>query len=437
MKVLSLFDGMSCGRIALDQLGIPVEKYYASEIDKYAIQVSQANYPDIIQVGDVCDLDPKDFKDVNLILFGSPCQGFSFAGKQLAFDDPRSKLFFEAVRLLKAIKPKYFLAENVRMKKEFLKIFTEQLSACYDAKDVAPQFVDLVGNVRFEPIFINSSLVSAQSRQRYYWTNIPGVKQPEERGIVLRDILETEPENFTKMSDKFVKRNGDKNCMIDQNKEKAHNLSAMEYVKNGRQGNYLACDDEGKPMHKPVKKTERNRRHLRQLDEKSLCMTATMYKGAGNNGMTLVPNKPMQVGIAKDINGHDILKRVYSPDGKSPTVTTCQGGNTEPKVVKGGAFRARSVDKDGNRVDWKDTKPQQMLELRKDQKSNTVSSVAKDSLVVDQELTWRKLTPLECERLQTVPDNYTNHVSNTQRYKMLGNGWTIEVIKHIFKNMEI
>ena len=145
---------------------------------------------------------------------------------------------------------------------------------------------------------------------------------------------------------------------------------------------------------------------------------------------------PKQVGIATDINGHDILKRVYSPDGKSPTVNTCQGGNREPKVVKGGAFRARSVDKDGNRVDWKDTKPQQMLELRKDQKSNTVSSVAKDSVVVDQELTWRKLTPLECERLQTVPDNYTDHVSNTQRYKMLGNGWTVKVIKHIFKNME-
>tara|TARA_R100000030_G_scaffold66057_1_gene50306 strand:+ start:670 stop:1035 length:366 start_codon:yes stop_codon:yes gene_type:complete len=121
MKVLSLFDGMSCGRIALDQLGIPVEKYYASEIDKYAMQVSAANYPDIEQVGDICNLDPKDYKDVDLMLAGSPCQGFSFAGKQLAFDDPRSALFFEFIRLLKAIKPKYFLLENVRMKKEFWK----------------------------------------------------------------------------------------------------------------------------------------------------------------------------------------------------------------------------------------------------------------------------------------------------------------------------
>ena len=485
MKVLSLFDGMSCGRIALDQLGIPVEKYYASEIDKYAMQVSAANYPEIEQVGDICDLDPKDYQDVDLMLAGSPCQGFSFAGKQLAFDDPRSALFFEFIRLLKAIKPKYFLLENVRMKKEFLQVISEQVSECY------PEIT-----FGIEPMFINSSLLSAQSRQRYYWTNIPGIKQPEDRGIVLRDILETEPENFTKMSDKFVKRNGDKNCMIDQNKEKAHNLSAMEYVKNGRQGNYLACDDEGKPMHKPVKKTERNRRHLRQLDQKSLCMTATMYKGAGNNGMTLVPNKqyiskqsvekyvedvnaefndpynkktvkgdksttlrtnssngnmwvsdkaiketkPKQVGIATDINGHDILKRVYSPDGKAPTVNTCQGGNREPKVVTGGAFRGRAYDKDGKRMD-KDgvsvaNKTTQMLELRKDDKSNAITTVGKDSVAVNEDLTWRKLTPLECERLQTVPDNYTDHVSNTQRYKMLGNGWTVEVIKHIYQNME-
>ena len=589
MKVLSLFDGMSCGRIALDQLGIPVEKYYASEIDKYAMQVSAANYPDIEQVGDICNLDPKDYKDVDLILAGSPCQGFSFAGKQLAFDDPRSALFFEFIRLLKEIKPKYFLLENVRMKKEFLQVISQQVSECYPEIPFG-----------IEPIFINSSLLSAQSRQRYYWTNIPGIKQPEDRGIVLRDILETEPNNFTKMSDKFVKRNGDRNCMIDQNKEKASNLSAMEYVKNGRQGNYLACDDNGKPVHKPVKKTERNRRHLKQLDEKSLCMTATMYKGAGNNGMTLVPQKPIkvgmnveevkvrkhevdilllqqalraykqnskktnkqiadetnmpitkvehwfrtdssfaipsddiwfklkevlgftssvfdkqimefeyrdgvfestqrvyseegksptltasnkeqmietkpkQVGTAVDINGHDILKRVYSPNGKSPTVTACSGGNNEPKVVTGGAIRGRAYDKDGKRMD-KDgvsvaNKTTQMLELRKDDKSNAITTVGKDSVVVEkshplkanyykssranfendtskggkfsatgvqqEDLTWRKLTPLECERLQTVPDNYTNHVSNTQRYKMLGNGWTVEVIKHIFNNVE-
>jgi site-specific DNA-cytosine methylase len=295
--------------------------------------------------------------------------------------------------------------------------------------------------------------------------------------------------------------------------------------------------------HKPVKQTERNARHLKQLDDKSLCMTASMYKGAGNNGMTLVPqklvddisdlpeksqtiksqyyksskanfersgtfhatgipqklvsDKPQHIGTAVDVNGHDQIKRVYSPDGKSPTVTTCGGGHREPKVVAG-ALRGRSLNEDGKNVKWKETKPKQILETRKDEKSNTVSTFTKDNLVVqsyrevrteeakkarrenrqktgkdhtpfrakelqprddgkvgtvtpslnndhkisltrdkDQEVYWRKLTPLECERLQTVPDNYTNHVSNTQRYKMLGNGWTIEVIAHILQNMEI
>ena len=167
MKVLSLFDGMSCGQIALDQLGIPVKKYYASEIDKYAIKVTQNNYPNTIQVGDVCNLKAEDYKDVDLIQAGSPCQGFSFAGKQLAFDDPRSALFFEFIRLLKEIKPKYFLLENVRMKKEFLEVITDQLSQCYAPEDVDNQFLNVLGEVRFEPIFINSSLLSAQSRQRY------------------------------------------------------------------------------------------------------------------------------------------------------------------------------------------------------------------------------------------------------------------------------
>ena len=428
MKVLSLFDGMSCGQIALNRLGIKVDTYYASEIDKYAMEITQKNFPETIQIGDVCAVRGEDYQDVDLILAGSPCQGFSFAGKQLAFDDPRSALFFEFIRLLKEIKPKYFLLENVKMKKEYLQIISEQVSACYPEIPFG-----------IEPIFINSSLVSAQSRQRYYWTNIPNITQPKERGIVLRDILEEDPgEN-------------------------------------------------------PVKDTARNQRHYKNLDEKSLCMTATMYKGAGNNGMTLVPQ---HIGTATDLNGHDILKRVYSPDGKSPTVNTCQGGNREPKVVAG-AWRGRSLDESGKNVKWKEIKPKQMLETRKDEKSNAVSTFTKDNVVVHsyrevrtedakkarrenrkktgqdhtpfrskelqpredgkvgtvtpglnndhrisltrddtQEVYWRKLTPLECERLQTVPDNYTEGVSNTQRYKMLGNGWTVEVICHILKNME-
>ena len=138
-------------------------------------------------------------------------------------------------------------------------------------------------------------------------------------------------------------------------------------------------------------------------------------------------DKPQHIGTAVDINGHDILKRVYSPDGKSPTINTCGGGNREPKVVCG-AYRGR-YNEDGL--------ISQRLELRKDNKTNTITTVQKDNVLTKDEVYWRKLTPIECERLQTVPDNYTNHVSNTQRYKMLGNGWTIEVIAHILKGMEV
>ena len=395
MKVLSLFDGMSCGRIALDQLGIPVEKYYASEIDKYAIQVSQANYPDIIQVGDICNLDPKDYQDVDLMLAGSPCQGFSFAGKQLAFDDPRSALFFEFIRLLEAIKPKYFLLENVRMKKEFLDVITQQVSECYPEIPFG-----------IEPIFINSSLVSAQSRQRYYWTNIPGIKQPEDRGIVLRDILETEVDNNL---DKMTNKEGKAHCltasytgavawnsiekrqktMVPINKTEQMIETKKEYISKQSVEKYV--EDVNAEFNDPYnKKTVKG-------DKSTTLRTNSSNGNMWVNDKAIKETKPKQVGVAVDKKG-------------------------------------KRMDKDGVSVA---NKTKQMLELRKDKKSNAITTVGKDSIAVNEDLTWRKLTPLECERLQTVPDNYTNHVSNTQRYKMLGNGWTVEVIKHIFKNMEV
>jgi len=349
MNVLSLFDGMSCGRIALDRLGIKVDNYYASEIDKYAMKVSEANYPDIIQIGDVTKINYDELPQIDLIMGGSPCQGFSFAGKQLAFDDPRSALFFEFVKCVKELKPKYFLLENVRMKKEYLDIISEQMGV--------------------DPICINSALVSAQNRVRYYWTNIPGIEQPEQRGIVLRDILET-----------------NKSDILDNIQEKSYVIKA-QYYKNSK-ANFEA-----------------------------------------NNGFraTGIPQKPIQVGTAVDIKGHDQIKRVYSEDGKSSTLTTCGGGHREPKVLAG-AFRGR-YDDDGT--------IKQHLELRQGGKTNSLITVQKDNVVTKDNVYWRKLTPVECERLQTVPDDYTNHVSNSQRYKMLGNGWTIETITHILKNMEI
>lgn len=452
MKVLSLFDGMSCGQLALKKLGIKVDKYYASEIDKYAIQVTQANFPETIQVGDVCNLKAEDYQDIDLILAGSPCQGFSFAGKQLAFDDPRSALFFEFIRLLKEIKPKYFLLENVKMKKEFLEVITDQVSACY------PEFQgkDLFGG-RIEPILINSALVSAQSRQRYYWTNIPNVEQPEDLGIVLRDILEDD--------------------------------SQADLVGNG------------------------GREAFKENIQKGTALLARDWKGWNTYGMTGVQNKKEYISkksvekYVQDKNSefNDPYNKKTIKGNKSTALrTNSSNGNmwvnekaikeTKPIVVSGGALRARSKDKEGKNIGWKETKPKQMLELRKDEKANAVSTVSKDSLVVNsyrevrteegkkarrdaklktgkdhtpfrskeliprtdgkvgtitpnlnkdheisieqEDLTWRKLTPLECERLQTVPDNYTNHVSKTQRYKMLGNGWTVSVISHILSNME-
>jgi DNA (cytosine-5)-methyltransferase 3A len=168
MNVLSLFDGMSCGQIALNRAGIAYDKYYASEIDKHAIAVTQHNYPNTKQLGDVTKITTENAPKIDLLIGGSPCQGFSFAGNELNFDDPRSKLFFEYVRLLKELKPEYFLLENVVMKQEYQDIISSYLGV--------------------KPVKINSALVSAQNRERLYWTNIP-FSIPVDRGIMLKDVI--------------------------------------------------------------------------------------------------------------------------------------------------------------------------------------------------------------------------------------------------------
>lgn len=346
MNVLSLFDGMSCGRIALDRLGIKVDNYYASEIDKYAMKVSEANYPDIIQIGDVTKMNYADLPQIDLIMGGSPCQGFSFAGKQLAFDDPRSALFFCFWRAVKHLKPKYFLLENVRMKKEYLDVISEYMGV--------------------EPIMINSALVSAQNRVRYYWTNIPGIKQPEERGMVLRDILETK--EVEGLSDK-----------------------AIDYM------NRSSSKWSGGKTRKNI--------YIKHESEKGMCLTANMHKGVPY-GVIAVDKQKKQLTIK------EATKKGY---------TTIEDGDCFDMTFPNSKTRRGRNMKD---------------------KSNCLTAANYDYMRYehsdeDKEVYWRKLTPVECERLQTVPDNYTNHVSNSQRYKMLGNGWTIEVITHILKNMDI
>ena len=206
-NVLSLFDGMSCGQIALNRAGITYDNYYASEIDKHAIKVTQHNYPNTIQLGDITKINGSDLPKIDLLIGGSPCQGFSFSGKQLNFDDPRSKLFFEFVRLVKECQPKYWLLENVVMKKEFEQVITEQLGV--------------------EPVKINSSLVSAQNRVRLYWANFD-IEEPKDRGIKLNDILEDvetlgQTTNLNKatilgrrLNDKGIREDYNKNIPITQ-----------------------------------------------------------------------------------------------------------------------------------------------------------------------------------------------------------------------------
>ena len=345
MNVLSLFDGMSCGRIALERCGFRVDNYWASEIDKYAIKVAKANYPDTVHIGNVNNVIWPELFDghrIDLLIGGSPCQGFSFAGGQLAFDDPRSKLFFEYVRVLNESKPKWFLLENVNMKQEFQDIISEQLGV--------------------KPVRINSNLVSAQNRDRLYWTNIPVKSLPENRRIVLKDILE---EGFT-------------------DRDKSHCLDA-NYWKGGNLKSYF----------------EKSRRQLVfDLDDNT-----------NKSGLILAGEA--------DLKGHGYNRRVYSPEGKAPTLAAASGGNLEPKILQ----VARGANKGGVRAHDGKTP------------SLTGSSWEQNNFVTNG-LSWRKLTPRECERLQTVPDDYTAHVSNTQRYKMLGNGWTVDVICHLLEGMK-
>jgi len=315
MNVVSYFDGMSCGQMALDKLNINVDNYFAFEIDKYAMQVTQANYPNTKQMGSVTDAKLNELPKIDLLIGGSPCQGFSFAGKQLNFNDPRSKLFFEFVKAKNELNPTYFLLENVKMKKEYEQVITDALGV--------------------EPIEINSSLVSAQNRKRLYWTNLPNITQPKDNNILLQDIVE-----------------------------------------------------------------------------------------AG--------------GVLKE-KSQTILSTIYKENAKSMLTRNKQG-----LLVVCGAMRGRYII-DGKRQDGKMlTKglTKQRIEIRYDGKTNALTTVAKDNNVCYEAdgrpyyeidgIRFRKLTPIECERLQTVPDNYTYCVSNTQRYRMLGNGWTVDVIAHLF-----
>ena len=328
MKVLSLFDGIACGYEALKRAWIPFTHYYASEIDKHAITVATTNHPDIIEMGDVNDRQTWPLDWIDLIFGGSPCQWFSMAGKMLNFNDPRSALFFKFVDIVKYYKPKYFLLENVKMKKDFINIINEQLWG-------------------ITPTLIDSALVSAQSRKRLYWfgklqpdgtyakVEIP---QPEDKGVTLKDILQEV------VDEKYILT------------EKQVNMIA----------NWWGFEDPIATMKWP--------------DDKM--WTLTTHCGKMSNWIKLIrwrPEMPYEP-------GHRRLKyKTYTE--KCPTLTTtCASGDQKNVILNGDVIR--------------------------------------------------KLTPIECERLQTLPDNYTEGISDTKRYFALGNWRTVDVIAHIFSLLD-
>ena len=507
MNVLSLFDGMSCGQLALQKIGANVTNYYASEIDKYAIQVAKENFPNTIHLGDVTQIVsiPYNVK-INLLIGGSPCQGFSRSGKQLNFEDPRSKLFFEFVRILKLVKPKYFLLENVIMKKESRDIITEYLGV--------------------EPIEINSSLVSAQNRRRLYWTNIPNVTIPKDKGIVIKDILESGVADMVKNQGRDVQR---------ADIEKSHCLMARDYKGFGNQAmtgirfkkdsviskdglNHVGNEIEIVKVrkhevdikslqtvlryhrvrianltisqvafycHVPLTKAEHwfrtdssfsipdedNWLSLKEclgIETKKFDKSITefeyregvfeqssrVYHSEGKAPTltsTLASKQKVYIPLDKvksknglmlkghaNLKGHDILKRVYDVNGKSPTLNTCSGGNREPKIaIEDFKINPKIAPKYVPNIEGQFCDPYNKRMLKGDKTTTLrLNSSNGNTWVNDKKVSWRKLTPLECERLQTVPDNYTSSVSNSQRYKMLGNGWTVDVIAHIFKSIK-
>lgn len=358
MIVLSLFDGISCGRVALQRAGIKVDRYLASEVDKYAIKITQKNFPNTEQLGDVKNVWAKNLPKIDLLIGGSPCQDLSIAkAGRKGLDGERSGLFWHYVRLLRTCKPKYFLLENV-----------ESMS-----KDNKQKITEVLG---VEPIMINSALVSAQQRKRLYWTNIPNITQPEDKGLVLEDILENGLPYESKAKALTVSYNG---AVIKDSLEKKRRTMIFNPYNN------------------------------KLNTEKSVSLGTNPQCQISKCGQVVI--KPVRL---CGLYGQTTRWGIYDKVGKSPTLTASMG--------MGGGFIP-------------------IIPIQTDKTDKTY--IVKDKQIVirekeykialpDGQYTIRKLTPVECERLQTLPDNYTEGISATKRYKCIGNGWTVDVIAHIF-----
>ncbi len=433
MKVLSLFDGISCGMVALQRAGITVERYDAFEIDKYAVTVSQRNYPDIVHHGNVFDGDFTRFKGYDLLLGGSPCTYWSIAkkGRETTSDGMGFQLFMEYVRALKESECKYFLYENnYSIHKNIKAEISKYLGVDY--------------------IMINSALVSGQHRQRCYWTNIPNVTQPDDKGIMLADILE----DGLPWQDKSYCMKANYHPTLQSNLERHENSMVAIPINTVSGKSHTVTATYYKIGEKPFSPYGCER--AKQRIAVPICVNS-------QSGNALNPDRKQP----------STCDRIYSIEGKNPVLTTGYQNNIAVPVV-GAAQRGRYVD---------GGKTEQHIEVRHDGKSNCLTTVQKTTLVCapirvghlgkggqgqriysvrgksvtlsangggqgaktgmyqidlpDGDYIIRKLTPIEAERLQTLPDNYTAGISNTQRYKCIGNGWTVDVIAHILSGLAV
>lgn len=386
----------------MDRAKIEVNCYLSSEIEKNAIKVSEKNYPDIVRVGSVVGLEIEG--QIDLLIGGSPCQDLSIAKKdRKGLEGNRSGLFWEYVRLKNECNPTYFILENVAsMPKADRDIITREMGV--------------------KPVLFNASLVSAQCRKRLFWTNIP-FTLPEDKGILLKDILQPE------VDDRFyLKKEFNKTAQTGRNETKK-----LGYMGEKDHQAKRVYDDDGKlpalnVVCNSMVLSKHQQTNLREVDEKAHTLCATMWKGSHANGTTLI--KVGHIG-----NSDAQANRVYDTDGKSCTLSANGGGlGAKTGLYKVGRDIGRRLDETGTRADHSDNPIQRRIETREDDKCGTLTSVTKDNLVVGDRI--RKLTPIECERLQGLPDNYTDGIAMTNRYKCLGNAFNVDVVTHILTHLK-
>lgn len=450
LRVLSLFDGMSCGQQALERIGVNVLEYYASEIDKHAIAVTMHNYPDTIQLGSVVYVNGYKLPKIDLLLGGSPCQSFSFAGKRKGMStkceieiltlehymklknegyefEGQSYLFWEYMRLLNEVKPKYFLLENVIMSEKWERILSKAIG--------------------LNPIEINSALVSAQNRRRLYWTNIgmkPSglfgflesvIKQPKDRGILLKDILESHVDTKYYLSQQRVETmlKSERSVPYVNEATKKFNCLLASYNKIPTDGQYV--------VHSTISLSSTNRNggnrdscEFSGTDEKTNCfdirsinpIEISCVAMRGRDAVLISKRTEYCKVLRKDFEAGNIKmqrKNIQQleprTDGKTNTLTTVQKDNLIMQLNPSTESGTKQPYQQNRIYDTNGISPALMAQM------------SYGTHAIKHERQIRRLTPLECERLQTVKDGYTRIASDSQRYRMLGNGWTIDVIAHI------